>query len=346
VLDDGLYGEANLSRRERRERERQSDPVLADAEAGDREPTPASTTFAEPLLRLEAPERDQISLEEPSPAVRLGASAMADDAPTSAPFDLDTRFDDLLGEAAMPRSAYAHVGESATSYIPTATKESRDPEPARSNEGAQRQRVLSDVSTSTGPIWVIAMVPVWVLLSGLLLLLAGSGTPTTVMLSVIFGVPYVAGIVLAILDYVQLRRAGLKKPALWIWAFLTPITYLIVRLVRTARETGTGFGPILTYSALFITLAVATAVVPGLIIEIDPGTFSHQAEVSIEESASALGTTLTASCPATPPLIPQQSFVCEAHKPGGSVYDVTVSLQRSNGWIDWRVDDWGVFSAN
>ncbi|MES1170585.1 MAG: DUF2510 domain-containing protein, partial [Leifsonia sp.] len=69
-----------------------------------------------------------------------------------------------------------------------------------------------------------------------------------------------------------------------------------------------------------------------------------QAEIEIAQSGSSLGIDLVANCPATPPLIPQQSFVCQAHKPGGATYDVTVSLQRSNGWIAWRVDDWGVFS--
>jgi hypothetical protein len=101
----------------------------------------------------------------------------------------------------------------------------------------------------------------------------------------------------------------------------------------------------LTFLVLGVLLIVANVAVPGLIIQLSPQTFSHQAEVSIAQSASILGTELTANCPATPPLIPQQSFVCEARKPGGATYDVTVSLQRSNGWIDWRVDDWGVFSA-
>jgi hypothetical protein len=101
----------------------------------------------------------------------------------------------------------------------------------------------------------------------------------------------------------------------------------------------------LTFLVLGILLLGANVAVPGLLIQLSPATFSHQAEVSIAQSASILGTTLTATCPVTPPLIPQQSFTCKAHKPGGQTYDVTVSLQRSNGWIDWRVDDWGVFSA-
>jgi len=39
-----------------------------------------------------------------------------------------------------------------------------------------------------------------------------------------------------------------------------------------------------------------------------------------------------------------QSFTCVATNDSGAQYNVVVSLQRSNGWIDWRVDDWGVFT--
>ena len=166
------------------------------------------------------------------------------------------------------------------------------------------------------------------------------------ILTVIFGLPYIAGIVLAILDYRALKAAGIEQPASWAWSFLTVLVYLIARLTRTVRESGTGFGPLLTFIVLGLSLVVANVAVPGLIIQLAPATFSHQAEVSIAQSASILGTNLTASCPDVPPLIPQQSFVCQAHKPGGGTYDVTVSLQRSNGWINWRVDDWGVFSAS
>ena len=340
--------EQELSRRERRERERETDePAVAFADAGDRDPIPATPApFADPLRSLEAPERFQVSVEEPSPAVRMAASGLLDDAPTSAPFELDTRFDDLLGEASVPRSAFAHVSESATSFIPTTPTEQAWPSQQWQPETAHARTVV-DVPTSTGPAWILTLIPLYTLVVGLLLLLSGTAqTPSPVVLVMMFGIPYIAGIVLAILDYRALRRAGIEQPAHWAWAILTAGIYLVARLTRTVRESGTGFGPLFTFLVLGVSLIIANVAVPGLIIQLAPASFAHQAEIEIMQSGSSLGIDLVATCPAMPPLIPQQSFVCQAHKPGSATYDVTVSLQRSNGWIAWRVDDWGVFSAS
>lgn len=338
--------EQELSRRERRERERLVDEGPAEADAGEREPVASSPAFADPLRSLEAPERDQVSVEEPSPAARMAESGLLEDAPTSAPFELDTRFDDLLGETSMPRSAFAHVSESATSFVPTTPTEQQWPT-QQWQPDAPRGRMLTDVPTSTGPAWILTLIPLYTLMIGLLLLLSGSAqTPSPVVLVLMFGVPYVAGIVLAILDYRALRRAGMEHPAHWAWAILTVLIYLVARLTRTVRESGTGFGPLFTFLVLGLSLVVANVAVPGLIIQLAPASFAHQAEIEIMQSGSSLGIELVATCPTMPPLIPQQSFVCQAHKPGSATYDVTVSLQRSNGWIAWRVDDWGVFSAS
>jgi hypothetical protein len=40
----------------------------------------------------------------------------------------------------------------------------------------------------------------------------------------------------------------------------------------------------------------------------------------------------------------QQSFTCTAVNADGDRFEVLVSLQRANVWIDWCVDDWGVFA--
>ncbi|HEY4152851.1 MAG TPA: DUF2510 domain-containing protein [Pseudolysinimonas sp.] len=335
--------EQDLSRRERREREREFDdqPLIAEGSGRDTIP-PAAAAFADPLRSLEAPERVQAPAEEMFPSMQL-AGGMLDDAPTSAPFDLDTRFDDLLGETSVPRSAFAHVSESATSFVPTATQQQWSTQNWQPE--AATGRVITEVLTSTGPAWILTLIPLYTLVIGLLLLLSGSAqTPSALAVVMMFAVPYVAGIVLAILDYRALRRNGMERPAHWAWAILTAGIYLVARLTATVRESGTGFGPLFTFLALGVSLIVATVAVPGLVIQLAPATFAHQAEIEIEQSGSSLGTDLVAACPPTPPLIPQQSFVCQAHKPGGATYDVTVSLQRSNGWIAWRVDDWGVFS--
>jgi len=335
-----------LSRRERRERERDIDEFPAFADAGDRDQIPPTAApFADPLRSLEAPERLPMFDELPT-GLGMTAGGILDDAPTSAPFEMDTRFDDLLGEASVPRSAFAHVSESAASFIPTTPQEQPWPSQGWQND-AERGRAISDIQTSTGPAWILTLIPLYTLVVGLLLLLSGtSALPSAAALVVMFGIPYIAGIVLAILDHRALVHAGMDRPAHWAWAFLTAGIYLVARLTRTVREAGTGFGPLFTFLALGLSLIIANVAVPGLVIQLAPASFAHQAEIEIEQSGSSLGINLVASCPSVPPLIPQQSFVCQAHKPGGATYDVTVSLQRSNGWIAWRVDDWGVFSAS
>jgi hypothetical protein len=353
LADDEAEAEQELSRRERREREREFEhDEPAEAAAGDREPIPpAAAAFADPIRSLEAPERDperdMVPVDDVAPAFQMSTRGLLDDAPTSAPFDLDTRFDDLLGEASVPRSAFAHVSESATSFIPTSPAATQWPSQQQPWQPEHAQaRTITDVPTSTGPAWILTLIPLYTLVVGLLLLLSGSATtPSPVVLVMMFGIPYVAGIVLAILDYRALRRSGMDQPAHWAWAILTAGIYLVARLTRTVRESGTGFGPLFTFLVLGLSLIVATVAVPGLVIQLAPATFAHQAEIEIQQSGASLGIELVATCPVMPPLIPQQSFVCQAHKPGSATYDVTVSLQRSNGWIAWRVDDWGVFSA-
>jgi len=343
---DEAEAEQELSRRERRERDREFDDLPEADTAGDRDSIPpAAAAFADPLRSLEAPERDQVSVEEASPAFRLAASGRLDEAPTSAPFEMDTRFDDLLGESSEPRSAFAHVSESAASFIPTTPPEQQWPTQQWQSE-TPRGRALTDAPTSTGPAWIMTLIPLYTLVVGLLLLLSGTAqVPSAVVLVFMFGLPYLAGIVLAVLAYRALRRGGMEQPAHWAWAFLTVGIYLVARLTRTVRESGTGFGPLFTFLALGLSLIIANVAVPGLVIQLAPASFSHQAEIEIMQSGSSLGIDLVATCPAMPPMIPLQSFVCQAHKPGSATYDVTVSLQRSNGWISWRVDDWGVFSA-
>jgi len=337
--------EQELSRRERRERERGFDDQPLEFGAADRDPVPpAAAAFADPIRSLEAPERDQVPVDEPTVAFQM--AGILDDAPTSAPYDLDTRFDDLLGEASVPRSAFAHVSESATSFVPTTPQEQQWPSQPWQPEPMQT-RLITDVPTSTGPVWIMSLIPLYTLVMGLLLLLSGSAQDvSTVALVLMFGIPYIAGIVLAILDYRALRRGGMDQPAPWAFAILGVAIYLVARLTRTVRESGTGFGPLFTFLTLGLSLLVANVAVPGLIIQLAPTTFAHQAEIEIVQSGQSLGIQLAAKCPSMPPLIPSQSFVCQAHKPGGSTYDVTVSLQRSNGWIAWRVDDWGVFSTH
>lgn len=341
-LDDFEYDAADgLTRRERRERERlDTDSETDGVSTGAAD----AAAFADPLLSLEAPVREEI-IEEPSPAARLAASLPMDDAPTSGAYDLGVRYDDLLGEplaqAAGPRSAFAHVGESATGFVPESS-----PEPMYSGYAGRvtTQIVEEDVDTTTGPAWIMTLIPVYGLMAGLLLLLSGlSLKPTALAIGLLYGVPHIAGIVLAVVDHRMLRARGMDRPASWLWSILGAPFYLIARLTRTVRVSGQGFAPLVTLLTLGAVSIGAALAAPGLIIQLNPGYFSVEAQQSVRTDAQILDADLTVNCPDTPPLLIGQSFKCSATNENQEFFNVTVSLQRANGWIDWRVDDWGIY---
>jgi hypothetical protein len=338
LSDDGM------TRRERRERERM-DPVVETAGAA--ATTADATAFADPLLSLEAPARDEVIVEEPSPAAKFAETHYLDDAPTSGPYDLGVRYDDLLGDAltqpSTPRSAFSHLGESEASYVPEPA-----PEPMYSGYAARVTAQLADdeIDTNTGPAWVMTLIPVYSLMAGLLLLLSGiTLRPTTLAIAILFGIPHVVGIVLGFLDQQALKRRGMEKPATWMWAILGAPLYLIARLTRTVRVSGQGFGPLVTLLTLGAVSIGATLAAPGLVIQLNPGYFSVEAQQSIRSDAQILDAQLVVNCPDTPPLLIGQSFKCSATNQDQEFFNITASLQRANGWIEWRVDDWGIYNS-
>ena len=337
LSDDGM------TRRERRERERLED-VDSDGVAAN---TADAAAFAEPVLSLEAPAKDEV-VDEPSPAVMFAETHVLDDAPTSGAYDMGIRYDDLLGDSlgqpAGPRSAFSHLGESATSYVPEPA-----PEPMYSGYAGRVTAQLADddIDTNTMPAWVMTLIPVYALMAGLLLLLSGmSVKPTALAIAILYGVPHIVGIALGVLDYRALKRRGMEKPASWIWAIFGAPFYLIARLTKTVRLSGQGFGPLITLLTLGAISIGAALAAPGLIIQLNPGYFSVEAQQSVRSDAQILDAQLVVNCPDTPPLLIGQSFQCSATNENQEFFNVTVSLQRANGWIEWRVDDWGIYGSN
>ena len=349
LLDDDMQDDG-LTRRERRERER-----LETDSDGIRATTAEEPAAADPLLSLEAPAATEVFEEEASPALKFAEthfseSNFLDDAPTSGAYDLGVRYDDLLGDpygtgtttTSTPRSAFAHVSESATSFVPDPA-----PEPMYSGYAGRVTTAIEhdDVDTTTGPAWVMTLIPVYTLMVGLLMLLSGSAIkPTLLAIALLYGIPHLAGIVLAILDYRVLRDRGMDHPAHWLWSVLGAPVYLIARLTRTVRVSGQGFGPLITILVLGAVSIGAALAAPGLIIQLNPGYFSVEAQQSVRNDAAILGADLTVNCPDTPPLLMGQSFQCSATNESQEFFQVLVSLQRANGWIEWRVDNWGVWS--
>jgi hypothetical protein len=333
--DDGL------TRRERRERERlETDGDGARAETDD----PAA--FADPLLSLEAPAATELFPEEVSPAAKFAETHFLDDAPTSGAYDLGVRYDDLLGEpvgaGTTPRSAFAHVGESATGYVPEAAAQ-----PMYSGYAGRVATAVieDDIDTNTGQSWVMTLIPIYTLMVGLLMLLSGSSIkPLALALGLLYGIPHIVGIVLAILDYRVLRDRGMDRPAHWLWSVLGAPFYLIARVTKTVPVSGHGFGPLITILTLGAVAIGAALAAPGLVIQLNPGYFSVEAQQSVRNDAAILGADLVVNCPDTPPLLMGQSFQCSATNENQEFFQVLVSLQRANGWIEWRVDNWGIYS--
>lgn len=346
LSDDGM------TRRERRERERMEPAAeVATDTSGIAAHTAETSAFADPLLSLEAPTKDEVIPEEPSPAVKFSETHFLDDAPTSSAYDLGVRYDDLLGDSlgttdfhpAAPRSSFSHVGESATGFVPEPAAE-----PMYSGYAGRVTTQLAEheVDTNSGPAWIMTLIPVYALMAGLLLLLSGIQVkPTALAIAVLFGVPHVVGIVLGVLDYRALKRRGMEHPASWVWSILGAPFYLIARLTRTVRVSGQGFGPLITILTLGAISIGAALAAPGLIIQLNPGYFSVEAQQSVRSDAQILNAQLTVNCPDTPPLLIGQSFQCSATNQDQEFFNVTVSLQRANGWIEWRVDNWGIYNS-
>jgi hypothetical protein len=202
----------------------------------------------------------------------------------------------------------------------------------------------TQLAVSTGPVWIIALMPIIMLVLALLFLLSGNaGKYSSMFGGIILIGPYIAVIMLAIADRTALKRMGYQHTAHWAWAFLTAPIYLMVRLANVVRETGRGFGPLLAWGGLFLLAIGAVVSVPGIVMSLAPQQFSHAAEASVVQDGKILGADLTVQCPDVPPLLIQQTMQCRAIDAHNKVSAVTVSLQRANGWIDWRVDDWGVY---
>ncbi|MCU1413535.1 MAG: hypothetical protein JWN80_875 [Microbacteriaceae bacterium] len=236
-------------------------------------------------------------------------------------------FDDVF----QPRSATSAVS------APTAQGErARTAEPENT-----RSTAFPRLPVSTGPVWIIALLPLLQLVFGLMVLVGLTSIIGTGFTVATFAGPYIIVVVLAIADRAMLKRAGHENPAHWAWAFLTAPVYLIARSAALIRTGNVGLGPLLVWVALGILQVGSILVVPGMLISVFPTVFSAQASQSVSLASKSVGAQLAVECPTPTPLIVGSQFYCAATSPAGGHYQVTVKLERANGWIDWRVDSWG-----
>ncbi|GAB3030724.1 hypothetical protein GCM10027052_03780 [Parafrigoribacterium mesophilum] len=251
--------------------------------------------------------------------------------------------------AAFPAEPAAAFSTGLTPRRPTAPAPSRTPAPsmqaAQPMPAAAAEPIPAPPTpslVSTGPVWIIALLPLAQLALSLLVAAGFGWGASTSLLAAIWILPYPIVLVLALCDRWALQSAGYHRPALWAWALLSTPVYLFMRAVRTTRESGRGFTPLITWTLLAALQVGSVVAVPGLAVSALPELFRAQAEQSIASDASVLGTHLTVHCPAALPSHVGDEFTCTMTKNSGTHYPVTVSLQRLNGWIDWHIENWGV----
>ena len=252
-------------------------------------------------------------------------------------------------EAYVPRTAFATpMGSVLGSPLTDAVAAARV-SPDQATDSAPftpRARSLTRMPIYTAPVWVIALMPLLLLVVSLLLLLGFGSSLNMWVTPAIVAISWIVVIILAIIDRASLGRAGYEHRASWAWAILTAPIYLIARSLSLAKVGPLGFAPVLVWAALGILQIGSVLVVPGLIISALPRTFTMQAEQSIASDASIIGANITVDCAKTLPVIVGQSFTCVATSADKEPFTVTASLQRTNGWINWHVEDWGIYSLS
>ncbi|CAN5346008.1 hypothetical protein BH11ACT4_BH11ACT4_16110 [soil metagenome] len=237
--------------------------------------------------------------------------------------------DERDGATPGPRRASSH-----TNAVPAASTLSAMAEELPPERAPKRMR------TYTFAVWAIALMPAVQLAVAILMLLVfdlSSNYPLIVSLSLLANLAILG---LAFYDRLQLQAWGHKKPASGWWAILREPPYLIARALRTFTETGKGFAPLAVWTTTLGAILAAVLILPGLVISLVPSVFQAEAQQSIQADAAALGADITVQCP-SPPLLIGESFTCTRTSPNGATDLVAVSLQRENGWISWRVEDWG-----
>jgi hypothetical protein len=368
--------------REQRERDEQQSALRTDeddARDGADRRAPASVTLRE----IDAPVSDS-PVEEPTTESTVTAEALAapssaatntepatapiSDAPLRAPISDaplhdrvddepvdDEPVDDWAGarEVFVPRTAFGATEGSV--FGTPVTAESTPKERIRLDDGADRREVrysddrgrsASRLPIYTAPVWIIALVPLLLLVFSLLLLLGFGSSLNMWVTPAIWGTSYLAVVILAIADRAALGRAGYEHRASWAWALLTAPVYLLARSMSLSKVGPLGFAPVLVWAALGILQIGSVLVVPGLIISALPHVFATQAEQSIASDASIIGADITVDCAKNLPVIIGQSFSCSATNAKSDPFTISVSLQRTNGWIDWHVDDWGIYTLS
>ena len=311
-----------LSRREQRARERRENGDLLQASDTQVEAATEAAPDADIGLGLDIDEEHNELSAQPLLAMTLR--------------ELEPPLTDTLDEATPgPRRASSHA-----SALPMESFLSALAEDLPVVEETAPARAIKKVNTYTAAVWAIALMPLFQLAALIVFVTVlglGSNWPLIIVTIVL---PYFIVIGLASYDRLVLQVRGHAKPASGFWAVLTAPAYLVVRAICTYRQSGRGFVPLVIFTQAGLSVLVAILVAPGILIAAIPSVFAAEAAQSAQATALSIGGDITLACP-TPALVIGDTFACIATKPSGETDSVSIALERENGWIAWRVKDWG-----
>lgn len=315
-------GEEFLSRREQRARERRENGDLLQVSDMQIEASTDPIQDAATGLGLDVDEEHHELSAQPLLAMTLR--------------ELEPPLTDTVDEATPgPRRASSHTNALPMEFLLSALAEDA---PVAVEDAPDR--AIKKVKTYTAAVWAIALMPllqVVALIVFVTVLGLGGNWPLIIATIVL---PYFVVIGLASYDRLELQVRGHSAPASGFWAVFTAPVYLVVRAIRTNRQSGKGIVPLVIFVQAGLLVLVGILVVPGILIAALPGPFAAEAAQSVEATALSIGGDITLACP-TPPQVIGDTFACIATKPSGETDSISIALERENGWIAWRVKDWG-----
>ena len=216
--------------------------------------------------------------------------------------------------------------------------------------GAYGEVVYRDTPSRWGTpaVWAIVFSP---LLSGLALVAAlvvqsVRQNPQPLLVLAIIILFALLSVLWAVIDSAALTRFGYQDVPHWAWAFLTPLAYLIVRLVKTRAAAGIGGAPLWTHIAVLfgtpLLLGIISAIVIPVFLAQQGGGASSQGQalpptegtlLSADAELAVISTAITegyeiadVACPDPLVFTAHTSFVCNTTTGDGASQQVVVTF--------------------
>ncbi|TXK17340.1 DUF2510 domain-containing protein [Homoserinibacter sp. GY 40078] len=180
------------------------------------------------------------------------------------------------------------------------------------------------VIAATASSWMLGFSPLLFALAFVAAVALGAYVTSSPLVYATLAVPYLAGILWAMLDRRRLRTLGLRGPSV-VWSLLGPLVYLIARRARVA-----GWGQLVTH-LLLLAAAGAVAAVGLMTDAAKPLAFGLQVQTELREEFVDSGDATSLTCPAiTESLAIGTLYTCQVTMADGTERVLWVSIDSAD----------------